>query len=365
MGDFFCPCSIGILLLLQSMLRLRLSLLVLCCSVTHFSSAQRLGGQAVFNFLELSNAPQLSALGGINVSNISTDLSLGVHNPGLLTEQMDRNLSVNFNSMYAGIKNYQLNGAYFAAKPAITFSAGISYLDYGTIPQTDALGNESGIFRPGDFVIHVSGSRQYSNRIRYGATLKYISSNYGLYKANGIAVDAGIVYFDSTRRIQASVVLKNMGAQLRNYTDTKGSSLPFDLQVGITKRLADAPVQFSLTAHHLHQFNIRYRDTLFNNENGFPRGGSGFADQLFRHFIAACQVYVGERLEITAAYNHLRRAELSIPGATNGLNGFSLGLGALFSKLQLRYARTYYQSSSAYNHLGINLNFREFAFRRQ
>jgi hypothetical protein len=355
----------GILLLLQSMLRYRFLFSVLFILFADCSSGQRPGGQAVFNFLGLSNAPQLSALGNVNVSNISDDVALGFHNPALLRKEFDRTISVNFNSMYAGIKNYQLSTAFFASKPAITFSAGISYLDYGSIPQTDALGNELGTFRPGDYVVHLSASRQYSHRIRYGATIKYISSNYGLYKANGIAVDAGVVYSDSSKRFQASIVLKNMGVQLRTYTDTKENSLPFDLQVGITKRLADAPVQFSLTAHHLHQFNIRYRDTLFNNENGFPRGGNGFADNLFRHFIAACQVYVGERLEITGAYNHLRRAELSIPGATNGLNGFSLGVGALFSKMQLRYARSYYQGTSAYNHLGINLNFRELTLKRQ
>ena len=347
------------------MLRRIILLPVLFFLFADCSFAQRLGGQAIFNFLELSNAPQLSALGNVNVSNISHDVSLGFYNPALLQKDMDRTASVNFNSMYAGIKNYQLNAAYFAQKPAITLSAGISYFDYGSIPQTDALGNELGTFRPGDYVVQVSASRQYSNRIRYGATLKYISSNYGLYKASGIAVDAGVVYADSSKQFQAAIVLKNMGAQLRTYADTRENSLPFDLQAGVTKRLADAPVQFSLTAHHLHQFNIRYRDTLFNNQNGFTGGGKGFADNLFRHFVAACQLYIGEHLEITGAYNHLRRAELAIPGATNGLNGFSLGLGALFNKMQLRYARSYYQGSSAYNHLGINLNFREFTFRRQ
>lgn len=335
----------------------------LLCSWSAYS--QRLGGQAVFNFLEISNAPQLSALGGVNVSNISNDVSLGFHNPALLKMEMDKSLSVNFNSLYAGIKNYQLNGAYFSSKSATTFSAGISYFDYGTIPQTDALGNELGTFRPGDYVVQVSASRQYSGRIRYGATVKYISSNYGLYRANGVALDAGVVYSDSSNRFQASLLVRNIGTQLKNYSGTKVSSLPFDLQAGVTKRLADAPVQFSVTAHHLHQFNIRYRDTIFNNNNAFPQGSKTGVDNLFRHFVLACQVYVGERLEITGAYNHLRRAELSIPGATNGLNGFSLGVGALFTKLQLRYARSYYQGSSAYNQLGIDLNFREFVFTRR
>lgn len=326
---------------------------------------QRTGGSSIFNFLSLSNSPQLSALGSINVSNISDDVAMGFSNPALLRPQMDRNLAVSFNSLYAGIKNYQLNGALVSLKLNTVFALGVSYFDYGSIPQTDASGNELGTFRPGDYVVQASSSRSYGARINYGATVKFISSNYGLYRSNGIALDAGFVYYDSSKKFQASVVMKNMGAQLKKYTGSAGDGLPFDLQAGVTKRLAEAPIQFSLTAHHLHQFDIKYRDTLFNNENDFTGSNSRGIDNIFRHFVLATQVFVGERIELTAAYNHLRRAELGIQNSANGLNGFSLGVGALFTKLQIRYSRAYYQGTSAYNHLGINLNFREFMFTKQ
>ncbi len=65
-------------------------------------------------------------------------------------------------------------------------------------------------------------------------------------------------------------------------------------------------------------------------------------------------------MEITGAYNHLRRSELNISNSTNGLNGFSLGMGVLFKKIQLRYARAYYQNNTAYNQFGINLVLNEY-----
>ena len=64
----------------------------------------------------------------------------------------------------------------------------------------------------------------------------------------------------------------------------------------------------------------------------------------------------GNKVEITVAYNYLRRKELNIGDATNGLTGFSLGVGVLLKKWQLRYARSYYQNSTAYNQFGINLS---------
>jgi hypothetical protein len=47
---------------------------------------------------------------------------------------------------------------------------------------------------------------------------------------------------------------------------------------------------------------------------------------------------------------------LNLGGSGNGINGFSTGFKAKFSKFQFQYARAYYQRNSAYNQLGINLD---------
>jgi hypothetical protein len=53
-----------------------------------------------------------------------------------------------------------------------------------------------------------------------------------------------------------------MGFQLKTYAGEQ-EDLPFDLQIGITKKLANAPLGFSITAQHLHQFNTLYSDEDF------------------------------------------------------------------------------------------------------
>ena len=225
--------------------------------------------------------------------------------------------------------------------------------------QADAAGNMLGQFRPTDWVMQLSASRTYMEKWNYGATLKFISSNYGQYRSNGMAVDVGVLYHDTATLFSASLVAKNMGFQLKQYSGSDPGDLPFDLQVGITKRLLHAPLSFSITAHHLHQFDITYNDTTFNNENGFDNPSGGF-DKFFRHFVFATTVYFGDRIEAQLGYNHLRRKELNIGEVKNGLNGFSIGVGVLLNKLTIRYARSNYQNNTGYNQFGLNIKLNEY-----
>lgn len=321
--------------------------------------AQTLGGNSAYSFLKLPNTPQLSALGAVNISNISNDVGMVFSNPALLRPEMDQQLNVSFNALYAGVKNYHSSFAYHYAKWETSFAAGIHFLDYGNIPQTDAAGNIAGSFHPTDYVVQLSASRKYMERWYYGATLKFINSNYGLYRSNAMAMDMGVSYNDTVHLLQASLTIKNMGTQLKKYIGSKADDLPFDVQLGVTKRLAKAPIQFSVTAHHLHQFNIRYDDTTFNNDNGVAQANSpGFTvDKLFRHIVFSAQGYITDKLELTVGYNYLLRRELVIANAANGLTGFSIGVGVLFKKIQIRYARNHYQNNTGYNQFGLNIPF--------
>jgi len=323
---------------------------------------QTLGGNAVFSFLNLPPSPQLTALGGVNVSQTSADVGLAFNNPALAGKAMHTQLHVGFNSIQPSVSAYHLSLGYHHERTKTDFVYGLTYLNYGSIQQTDASGNQLGNLRPNDWVMQLGAARSYLEKWRYGVAVKFISSNYGLYRSNGVAADVGILYKDTTALLSVSVLAKNMGTQLKKYTGTTADDLPFDLQVGITKRLAQAPLGFSVTAHHLHRFDIRYDDTLFNNENGFSNAGDKkfTLDKLFRHFVAAADIYIGDRLQATIGYNHLRRKELNIGDASNGLNGFSMGIGVFLNKLHIRYALTNYQNRISYHQFGLNMKLNEY-----
>ena len=320
-------------------------------------SGQTLGGTSVFNFLKLPGTPQLTALGTVNISHPSNDVGLAFNNPALLRPSMHTQLNAVFNSFYAGIDAYQLSMGFHNEKLATDFLWGLHYINYGTIDETDMAGNDLGTLRPTDWVMQVAASRSYLEKWNYGATLKFISSNYGQYRSNGIAMDVGVQYSDTSHLLSIALLAKNMGFQLRQYEGTDPADLPFDLQVGITKRLRNAPLSFSFTVHHLHQFNINYNDTVFNNDNGMDNGSdaSFTLDKLFQHFVLASTIYLGDRVEVQAGYNFLRRQELNIGEGGNGVNGFSFGAAVLLNKLSIRYAWSAYQSNTGYNQFGLNL----------
>jgi len=325
--------------------------------MTSFLQAQTLGGNSVFNFLKLPATPQLTALGGINTSHISNDVGLSFNNPALLKPSMHSQLNAVFNGLYNGISAYHLSLGYHHEKLNTNFGWGIHFINYGSIQETDASGNIYGSLHPVDWVMQVSASRSYMEKWNYGATFKYISSNYGQYRSSGIAVDVGLLYHDTSALFSASILAKNMGTQLKTYEGTDPDDLPFDLQLGMSKRLENSPFGFSLTAHHLHQFDIRYNDADFNDVNGFPNGSNKkfTFDKLFRHVVIAASVYLADKMELTAGYNYLRRKELNIGNTGNGLNGFSMGAALILPKLQVRIARSQYQRNTAYTQFGLSL----------
>ena len=342
--------------------RLRSFSTILFCFFLLQASSQTLGGNAVFNFLRLPNTPQLTALGGVNTSHGSNDVGLAFNNPALLDARMHTQLNAVFNHFYSGISVYHLSMGYRNEKLKTNFLWGLNYFSYGSTTETDASGHILGNFRPTDWVMQVSASRSYLQKWNYGATLKFISSNYGQYSSNGMAMDAGVLFRDTARLFSASILAKNIGAQLKKYEGTEADDLPFDLQIGISKRLEKAPLGFSLTGQRIHRFNIRYDDTTFNNENGYPNASVKKFNigKLIDHLVLGATIYFGDRVEFNAGYNFLRRRELNIGKEGNGLNGFSLGAGVMLGKIHIRYARSHYQGNSAYNQFGLNLKLNEY-----
>lgn len=321
------------------------------------AESQTLGGNAVFNFLSQPNTAQLAALGSVNVSSISNDLGMAFSNPALLRDSMNQQVSCSFYSFAEGVKQYGMQAAFHLSSIQSNLGMGVQYLDYGTLTQTDPSGNILGSFRPSDYVVQLMFSKPYKEKWWIGLTTKFISSNYGIYRSNGIAVDAGLAYFDKENKLQISVIAKNMGTQLRAYNGTvTREELPFDLQAGITKRLLNAPLQFSLTAHHLHRFDVFYNDTLFNAQEGDTRFGTNNSFQkLMAHLVFSTDVFLSNQFQITAALNLMRRQSLNAYNITNGLNGFSLGFGVFLNKLHIRYATGFYQQN-LFHQISLNFN---------
>lgn len=321
-------------------------------------NSQTIGGRVAFNFLKISSDPMLTGAGSINTSYITNEVGLTANNPSLLNPAVNSQLLVSFSSFLKGVKSYSATGAYYNSKTNTTFGGHINFIDYGSITQTDASGMSYGHFCPIDFVIQLEAAKTYRENWSYGISIKIINSVYNQYKANGIAFDVGVLYRDSLHNFSASMLAKNMGFQVKNFSG-ENEDLPFDIQVGITKRLQNAPLGISLTAYHINKIHLSYNDTVFNIENGYPENHTAISN-ILNHFVIAGHIFMGKNLEAIVGYNHLRRMELNMGLSGNGLNGFSTGIKISFQNLQVLYARSVYQSNVTLNQIGINVGMNSF-----
>ncbi|MGZ3953889.1 MAG: hypothetical protein ACXVLT_04735, partial [Flavisolibacter sp.] len=115
--------------------------------------AQTIGGGAAYNFMKLPATPLLTALGGVNTSYNANDVGLAANNPALLNSSLHAQVGVSFNNFLTGIKTYSLTGAHEYEKWNTIFGGHLYFVDYGSIPQTDAAGNVNGNFHPVDYVV--------------------------------------------------------------------------------------------------------------------------------------------------------------------------------------------------------------------
>lgn len=325
--------------------------------------AQVAGGQRTMEFLRLPTGPHVSALGGINVSNPDKDISLAMQNPSLMRPGLHNNLGLNYNAYYSGISLANLQYGYHLPKLETSFLLGVQYLNYGNFVRTDNLGMTNGDFKANEYAVTIGASRRYKDKWRYGASVKYAQSTLADKNAYAALADVGITYMDTTNLVTIGAVAKNMGVMLKKYNgNNPGEPLPFDLQIGITKRFRYVPLRLLATVHHLYEWDIRYDDpalaqnnNLFGNVDSNAKPKTYFADKLFRHFIFGAEILIGKRLLVTASYNHLHRSEMVLKDKT-GMAGFAYGVGIDLNKFQVNFARSHYHIAGAYNEFGLTMS---------
>ncbi len=330
--------------------------------IINTSFAQVNGGQYAFEYLRLSNAPHISALGGISVADPDNDIAFALQNPAMMRPGMHNELQLVYNNFYAGINILNLQYGYYMPKINTSFFFGVQYLNYGTFQETNTVGNTIGDFHAVDYSLTMGASRSYLEHWRYGADLKWANSSLYQYKGKAALMDVGVNYFDTASLVDIGITAKNMGVMVKKYdAGNPTEPMPFDLQMGISKKFKHLPLRLIATVQHLYEWDIRYdnpADLTGTNSLGttdtVSDKGTHFGDKLFRHFIFGAELTLAKRITITASYNDLQRKELALQTAP-GLAGFAFGAGINLNKFQIHYARTYYYVSGPYNEFSITM----------
>lgn len=324
-------------------------------------SAQ-IGGQNVYDFLNLSPSPRLSALGGECVSRIDEDAAFAFRNPALLSDSASGNLNL---SVFNYISDISFGSAQYARHfdKIGTFHGGLQYVSYGNFTQADEFGNITGSYRSGDLAF-VTGYSRAIRQFRVGINWKLINANLANYSSFGTAFDLGAAYSSKNQLFNAGICFQNIGSQLSKFTPTgEREKLPFEIQAGISFKPQYMPLRFYLTGVQLQTPVLIYDDPDkpvdkdFNGDPIPPKKRIG--DKIMGHFVIGTEFLLGKNLRLRAGYNHLRRIELRSEDRA-GLTGFSLGFGLKISRFRLDYGFVRYAAGMNTHHFGISTNLSSF-----
>ena len=331
-------------------------------------------GNGVYQFLELPASSRIAALGSYNVSLRDNDINFGFVNPALLTSETNNSIGVNMSTYLADIKfGSAVYGKTFGEKNY--FALGIQYVDYGMFKYTNETNDLQGenYFTAKDMALHIMYARPITKSITVGATLKPIYSAYEMYTSFGIALDAGIIYNDSAHNFSAGLVFKNMGTQLKGYYSDEGGQhiepLPFNIQLGITKKLTYAPLRFSATLQNLQNWDMGYQSTnqpttsqtttTITTTSTITTRKIEFLDMAFRHVVLAAEFVPSKNFYFTVAYNDRREQELTMNGFKSAA-GFSFGGGIKLYKFHVGFGTTQFQAGTASYQFSITTSLNEF-----
>lgn len=317
---------------------LRLLLFILCLlSFESWSQA----GETTFRFLEVPSHARLTGMGGVLVSQPGVDVNLVMSNPAQSTDSLNGMFSFSYLDYFADTKKFQGAYQHDFGKAGSWFIA-VDRLSYGEFDGFDDTGQSVGTYDAGETLIMAGTSRQVG-LFRLGASLKFVSSVLAGYNASALALDLGGSFRHPQKDLALGLVFRNVGVVLKNYEEGAESSLPFDVQAGVTFKPKFMPFRFSFTAHHL----TSWRTDAFNPDNE-----PGAVDQLFRHVNIATELLLHKNVELRFGYNHRIRTDLVVSNAGGGA-GISYGILFRIKALSFAYSRGGYSAASGINNFTI------------
>jgi hypothetical protein len=301
------------------------------------ASWAQMGGRSSFEFLSLPTHARLGAIGGVNVSHADRDPNFFFSNPALVSDSLSGWASVGYLFYVADVG--QATFAYTHTFEKLgTFSFGVQHVNYGDIEGFDETGISLGNFRSGETALVISKSHQISP-FRLGINLKGVFSNLAGYRSSALLFDVGGLFIHPEQDLTVGLTIRNVGFVLQQYTSTENSTLPFDVQAGVTFKPEHMPVRFSFTAHKLTQPGKVYNDP--NDEEQLKT-----LNKVLGHINFGAEILVHRNINVLAGYNFLRQYELRTDGGGGG-SGFTFGIAAKIRAFDLVISQSRYSVGNA------------------
>lgn len=319
----------------------------------------QVGGESIYNFLNLTGSAKQAALGG-NIVTLLNDVNQPLWNPATINQDLDHKLGVNYLNFLGDINYASASYAYMFNRHVGTFHTGVQYLNYGTFIGADEEGVETGEFKAYDFAFSIGYSYNFFRTDFYiGANVKLINSVIENYSSFGLGTDIGLMYYNEHEPFMATLVVRNLGYQISAYDEIR-ENLPLQIALGFSYKLERVPIKWHFTVDNLQQWNIAVSNPS-NSESDFDGNKQEenikFFDNAIRHLTVGAEFFPESAFKIRLGYNFRRASELKLPEIRT-FAGFTAGFGINFRKFSVNYAFTKYHpaSNSSTFSLLINLN---------
>jgi hypothetical protein len=321
----------------------------------------QVGGQSVYQFLNLVPSARHAALGGKNVTIYDQDVNQALFNPASINDKMDNHLSTNYASYFGDVRYGTAAYAHTVDRHLKTFHAGVQYINYGDFDGYDQFGNATSSFTGSEIALSVGYAMTIpKTNWHVGVNTKLISSTLESYTSFGGALDLGALYVDEVNEINYAIVVRNVGTQFTSYTGLN-EELPTELILGVSQQLAHVPIRWHITLENMQQWNVAFSNPARaqNSIDGTstPEKVSFFNNAL-RHLILGAELFPKKGFNLRLSYNFRRGEEMSVLEQRN-FSGISMGFGLRMRRLKFDYSFSRYTLAANTSMFGLTINFNE------
>lgn len=321
----------------------------------------QVGGQSVYQFLNLVTSPRQSALGGKTLTIYDYDVNQAHFNPATINPDMDNRLSLNYGNYYGEVTYGTASYAYTFDRHVQTFHCGVNYVNYGNFDGYDEDGNRTGSFTGSDIALSVGYAMNIPNTdVHVGSNVKMINSSLESYNSFGAAIDLGAIYIDEYNSINYALVIRNIGTQLTTYAGTR-ENLPLEIMAGISQQLENVPIRWHLTLENLQQWNVSFSNPARaqNSIDGSSTAErTSFFNNALRHVIMGVELFPDRGFNLRLGYNFRRAEELRLLEQRN-FSGISVGAGLKMGRLKFDYSYSRYTLAANTSLFGLTIDFNE------
>ncbi|TLY27196.1 MAG: PorV/PorQ family protein [Ignavibacteria bacterium] len=300
-------------------------------------------GRTAFQFLKIGVGARQAALGEASIAT-ARDINSVFWDPAGLSGITTAEASFSYARWFAGM-NFAAGAVGFRWNDIGTVGLSYASLNYGqiqealvTVPSGSSDTRTGNTVTGGDLMLGLSFSRQFTEMLSIGATVKYLQEKLFVYRARILAYDVGTSYKVGYKGMYIAMSAQNFGPSVKFLDQSdreEGYDIPLVFRIGMSANLMGADDAFIQTGA-VHRIVLSV-DAIHTND---------FGDRLH----VGGEYWWGDVLALRAGYRfNYDEGNLSL--------GFGVKQNFSGSDLRLDYAYVRYQYLDSPHRLTLSLAF--------